>query len=329
MSAHHPRLWLAAGLLALLSGLGACNCNGSASSASEHDLEAAAQEADGTSTSGSEQSDEAAPSEDLYPEMDFGQLEAEDRKTFVSLAKSELCPCPQTTESLHKCLQGSGPCTRAKRSATIIARGLESGLSEQDIRDKVAQFVEQSKKQHEFELDGVPHKGPEDAPVRIIEFADFQCPHCRKASEMMSELLEEYDGRVVYYFKHFPLSGHDKSRVAARAAWAAQQQGKFWPMHDLIFEHQRNLSEEKFDQFARRLGLNFQKFKEDMNSQPASESVARDRQEAMDAGIKGTPAIFVNGQEYMGAVTKQGVKEMIESELEAADSSEDEESAED
>jgi len=318
MNAPNTHIWFAAGLLVLLSGLGACNCNGSASSASEHDLEAAAQQADAAESSGSaseESSGESAPSKDLYPEMDFGQLEVEDRKTFVSLAKSELCPCSQTTESLHKCLQDSGPCTRAKRSATIIARGLESGLSKQDIRDNVAQFVEKSEKQHDFNLESVPHKGPEDAPVRVIEFADFQCPHCRKASEMMKELLEEYDGKVVHYFKHFPLSGHGKARVAARAAWAAHQQGKFWPMHDLIFEHQRSLTEAKFDQFARRLGLNFQKFKKDMHSDEAKAMVKRDRQGAKNAGIKGTPAIFVNGREYMGQVTKQGVKEMIESEL--------------
>jgi protein-disulfide isomerase len=334
MSTYSYRIWIGAALTICLVGLGACKSNGSTPEAAAQDDQPQAEAAEAQQAKGESESSESAeengesggesagsagedeaPAADLYPGMNFGELDADQRQTFVSIAEMELCPCPNSDASLHACLQKKDKCGTAKRAATLIAAGIQKGLNEMDILDRLAKLVEQSKKSHDFDLSQAPHKGPEDAPVKVVEFADFQCPHCKRASQMMDEIAKEYDN-VAVYFKNFPLSGHGQASVAAKAAVAAQKQGKFWPMHDLLFKHQRSLSTEKIHSFARRIGLNATKFKKDMNSQEVGKRVAADRQEGMNAGIKGTPAIFINGQKYMGAMTKKGISEVIDVELE-------------
>lgn len=326
-----------AGALMLFSG-GACNCNGSNSGAAESDQDEkaaetrSAEESEEGDEEGAEKEEETvedAPPEDLYPGMEFSRLEPAERKTFVAVAEQELCPCADANASLHKCLkEDSAHCALAKRSATVIARAIRSGLSRDDVLDKLAEFLEESKREHQFSFEIVPKKGPEDAPVQIVEFADFQCPHCKRASELMGEIVEQYEGEVVHYFKHFPLSSHGQARMAARAATAAQMQGKFWPMHDLLFENQKGLSKRKVEEFARRLGLNFSKFQEDMASEEIGSVVERDRSEGLEANVSGTPALFINGRRYVGSLNKQGLSEAIEAELASSEGSSDGENGE-
>lgn len=325
MRSDDARIWMAAVVAVLLASIGACNCNGSAGNAAGSDQEATAESAQNEESNNSESNSEtgdeeseaesAAPAEDLYPGMKFGRLSPDERRTFVAVAKSELCPCPNAKESLHNCLQSKGSCAMAKRSATVVASAIKKGLNEKDVHGKLAEFVEKSRKVHEFELEDVPRKGPKDAAVRLVEFADFQCPHCKRAMSLMKEIRKKYPDQVAHYFKHFPLSGHGKARVAARAAVAANMQGKFWPMHDLLFKHQMSLSKDRIDRIARRIGLNFSKFKEDMESEAASKLVQRDRQEAVNAEVQGTPAVFINGRRYVGQLTEKGLSSAIESAL--------------
>jgi protein-disulfide isomerase len=112
----------------------------------------------------------------------------------------------------------------------------------------------------------------------------------------------------------FPL-GRPQSNPAARAALAAHKQGKFWPMHDLIYENQGSLSDEKYERFAQQIGLNVSKFKTDMASPEIAAQVARDRAEGEKAEISGTPAIFMNGRKYMGDASMEGLNEAIDEAL--------------
>lgn len=245
---HRHVFWLAALLVGLL---GACNCNGSNGEAADQDTtkggeataQASAEEpADDEPAEAAEAAE--APPADIYPDFNFGALRPEERKKFVKIAEAELCPCPEATASLHACLQDRQErCGLSMHVAALVAGGIREGYSETDILDKVAEFVDQAKTSYEFTLEGVPHQGgPVDAPVVLVEFADFQCPHCKEAAQMLPEVLEAFGDKVVMYYKHFPLSSHTASELAARASLAAHRQGKFWPMHDLLFEHQRTLS---------------------------------------------------------------------------------------
>jgi len=259
----------------------------------------------------------AAPSADVYPTIQLGELSDEDRRSFVSAAKEELCPCPDANSSLHKCLQSSGgTCSLARRAAMVMAQGFNTGASRSDVQSRVAKFLEQSDQKYDFELEGVPHKGPADAPVRIVEFADFQCPHCKRASSMLKEVMGQFDGGVVHYFKHYPLPAHEHAELAARASVAAHRQNKFWPMHDLLFENQSNLSRETVLSLARRIGLNVSKFKQDLGKQEVARQVQRDKQEGRSANVKGTPAIFINGRKHVGPRTADAVAQAVRAELE-------------
>ncbi len=314
--------WLAILALILLVPIGACNCNNSSSEAAKEDGETAKAE-----SAKADKDDEAAvkdaPPGDIYPGMNFGALSPKERIKFVDVAKAEVCPCPDAAESLHQCLQDEKTsCSLAKQVANMTAMGIRQGLNETDILDKIAEFTEAARKQHDFNLEGVPHKGPEDAPVTIVEFADFECPHCKSASALIDELSDKYGDKLAVYFKQFPLGSHGHSQLAARAALAAHEQGKFWQMHDLLFEHQRSLSPDKINTFARRLGLNVAKFKQDLKSQEIATAVASDRKDGDQAGITGTPAIFIDGRRYMGPTSADGLSQAIDAKLAEANKAE-------
>lgn len=305
------------------------HCNESSKDSADKDSKESQQKSEAVPSDDKEGDDESgeaaeAPAEDIYPEFNFGALSADQRRKFVSVAEQELCPCPGATESLHECLQDeSARCGLAMQAAVATAESVNQGLSETDTLNRVAEVVEAAKKKHEFDLADEPHKGPVDAPVVLVEFADFTCPHCKTAADVMAEVVETYPEDVVFYFKSFPLGSHQDGVLAATAAAAAHRQGKFWSMHDQLFEHQRSLTPEKIDRFAKMLGLNFSKFKKDMNSPEVAAEVQKDKQEGVQAGVKSTPTLYVNGHRYLGAKTVDAISARIDQELESGDESGD------
>jgi protein-disulfide isomerase len=161
-----------------------------------------------------------------------------------------------------------------------------------------------------------PQKGPDDALVTIVEFADYQCPYCEKAMGPLEEVLEDYEGDVRLVYKHFPLQMHPAAGPAARAAWAAQQQGKFWEMHRFLFEQKASLS--NLETKARELGLDLGKLQADLASKEASAAVDDDFKAGGMVGVTGTPHFFVNGHRFKGALDEGRWKAILDEELEAA-----------
>ncbi|MEM9454000.1 MAG: thioredoxin domain-containing protein [Myxococcota bacterium] len=156
-----------------------------------------------------------------------------------------------------------------------------------------------------------PQKGPDDALVTIIEFSDYECPFCQRAHEPLMDALEDNDD-VRLIFKHMPLPMHAQAIPAARAAWAAQQQGKFWPMHDHLFTAGGSLDE--IDDVARSLGLDVERFRTDMLSEAAGEAIEGDRYAAGLLGIGSTPHFVVNGRHIRGALARNHWDTVIEAE---------------
>ena len=146
-----------------------------------------------------------------------------------------------------------------------------------------------------------PVKGPKDAKVTIIEFSDFQCPYCKRGKETMDAVLKKYPKDVKVVFKHYPLPFHKEAEPSAKAAWAAQQQGKFWEFHDEMFENQDKLGSAFYLETAKKLKLDEKKFKADMNSSEAAAQVKLDADTGSKNGIQGTPGFFVNGVAVKGA----------------------------
>ena len=142
--------------------------------------------------------------------------------------------------------------------------------------------------------------GPAAAPVTIVEFTDFQCPFCRRAEDPLHQLLASSGKNVRVIYRSYPLDFHAHAQLAAEAALAAGDQGKFWPMHDLLFANQANLDRAHFDQFARQLELDVARFDADLDSGKFRAQVAADRVLGQRYGVDGTPFFFINGRPVSG-----------------------------
>ena len=149
-----------------------------------------------------------------------------------------------------------------------------------------------------FDLSGRPFKGKADAKVTVVAFSDFQCPYCSKATPAVEALIAAYPNDVKVYFMHFPLSFHERAAPAAVASECANQQGKFWSMHDKLFENQGGLTDENFLAYAEATGLDLPKFKTCQADPATRELVDDDMAQGTAAGVDGTPSFFINGVKY-------------------------------
>ena len=161
-----------------------------------------------------------------------------------------------------------------------------------------------------------PSWGNADAPVTIVEISDFQCPFCSRVEPTLKQVEKEYPGKVKIAWKHQPLvSIHPQAMPAALAAEAAREQGKFWQMHDKLFENQGALSSAPYERYARELGLDVQRFKSAYDSGKYRSRVEEDQRLAARLGIGGTPTMVVNGERVVGAVPFEQLKGIIDRKL--------------
>jgi protein-disulfide isomerase len=158
-------------------------------------------------------------------------------------------------------------------------------------------------------------KGPEKSPVTILVFSDFQCPFCERIKPVMDELLRLYPGKIRLVFKHLPLSIHPKAPLAHEAALAAAEQGKFWEMHDLIFENQQRMEPEDLSGHAKRLGLEMKAFQQALQSRRLKPWVDRDVTEAQGFGVSSTPVVLINGEKLVGARPLEHYTRIVDDEL--------------
>jgi len=166
-----------------------------------------------------------------------------------------------------------------------------------------------------IQLSGAPVRGNPEAPVTIVEYGDFQCPYCEKSRPTLKQILDTYPKEVRLVYKHFPLSFHREAMNAHRASLAAGEQGKFWEMHDLIFESPRQLAPEKMRAHAEKLGLDLAKFDADYASERVAKKIEADQAEGRKALVRGTPAFFVNGKMVSGAQPFEAFKREIDAAL--------------
>ena len=160
---------------------------------------------------------------------------------------------------------------------------------------------------------GSPFLGKEDAPVTLVVFSDFQCPFCSKVQPLLDEILKKNPDKLKIVFKHLPLQMHQQARPAALAAIAAQEQGKFWQMHDALFA-EKKLSKETIEKAAKDIGLDMDKFNKDLAGSVVQEKLKKDMVDAGKAGVGGTPTLFINGRQVKGRGTNV-LQEMIDQEL--------------
>lgn len=160
-----------------------------------------------------------------------------------------------------------------------------------------------------------PVTGPAEAPIEIVEFADFQCPYCRQVTPVIKQILAKYGDRVRFAWKDFPLPNHPDARPAAEAAQCARDQGQFWPYHDKLFAGQEALSVANLKQWAADLGMDAAKFNACFDGGTYRDLIEADLKEGTGYGVSSTPTVFVNGRAVVGAVPFEDFAVIVEEEL--------------
>jgi protein-disulfide isomerase len=163
-----------------------------------------------------------------------------------------------------------------------------------------ARPAEDPNKVYEITVGNSAVRGPANAKVTIVEWSDFQCPFCARAVPLVDQILEAYPNDVRFVFKNYPLPFHKSAMPAAKAAVAAGKQGKFFEMHDKLFESYNALSDAKFEEIAKEIGLDVAKWKADMESPEVQAQVVEEMKEAGKVGVRGTPTFFINGKKPAG-----------------------------
>lgn len=161
--------------------------------------------------------------------------------------------------------------------------------------------------------DNDPQRGPKEAKVTIVEFSDYQCPFCERFyQQTLPELLKDYGDKVRFAFKDFPLPMHPEAQKAHEAAHCAGDQGKYWEMHDVLFENRSSLSVEALKRYARNIGLSATKFDSCLESGKHEKTVKDDIRAARSVGVNGTPTFFINGERLVGAQPAEAFREKID-----------------
>lgn len=155
--------------------------------------------------------------------------------------------------------------------------------------------------------------GPDDARVTLVEYGDYECPYSRKGYRFAQMLLRHHEGLIRFVFRNFPLRKiHPHAQTCAEAALAAGEQGKFWEMHNLLFDNNRNLSKDKLFQFAEKIGLDVNRFKADLEQENFKKRVTEDFRSGVKSGVEKTPTFFVNGKKYKGELEYRGLESFVE-----------------
>jgi protein-disulfide isomerase len=256
-----------------------------------------------------------AQEEDI-PGIELAGLSPDEQQQFFRILDAAPSPCGKA-HSLRVSVKTDPACKRAPFAARYVKKLATAGLEDEQFLELYKHRYQQDKAQ-EFNVTGAPYEGVPDAPVKIVEFFDYSCPHCKMALPMLEDVAVHYPSDVVIYFMHFPLGGpgHPNSLFLARAAVAAAKQGKFREMHKKLFAAQgEDQSEPAIKQIAKAVGLDMAKFEADYNDPKTLALVESQRKQAEDAKIEGTPAIYINGRVYSDPHELEFIKSWIDEEV--------------
>jgi protein-disulfide isomerase len=255
------------------------------------------------------------------PGVDFKGLSSQQKASVLKVLREHGCSCGCSMK-LAECRIVDPGCAYSTNLAATAVAAIKAGKSESEA----LAAIDSSKWAHVQEpqllsdpvsipVAGAPAVGPANAPITLVEFSDFQCPYCSAAVGQLKEVLKLYPTQVKLIFKQFPLEIHPQADLAAAAAVAAHSQGKFWALHDAMFAHPESLSRKGILSLAQQNGLEVNRFENDIDSTVVRETVVRDVQDGNQAGVEGTPTVFINGQHYNGPITADALKQVIDSKL--------------
>jgi protein-disulfide isomerase len=242
------------------------------------------------------------------PGVDVSDLTESERASLQQLLEKFPSVCGKS-HSLLVSLRTDPKCRRSPIAARWLHKLLKDGFLPSEIEDKYQ--IRYLKQRFDIDTAGAAVRGDPKAPITLVEFSDFECPHCRMAEPMLKKVLEEFPS-VKLVFMNYPLPMHQNAPNAAAAALAAGKQNKFWAYHDKLFEHQDKLGPADLIQYAQELHLDLPRFQADMEG--ARVRVAKERSIGEKMEIDGTPAFFINGRRYNDANTVEAIRSWIEEE---------------
>lgn len=256
------------------------------------------------------------------PGIDLNGLTAAQKTAVLKLLREEDCSCGCGMK-LAECRVKDPSCTYSKGLSAILIKNIRDGKTPAQALASLKSsplakgpvprpLLEDPIK---LSIAGAPAKGPENARVTIVEFSDFECPYCSRAVGQVDALMKVFPNDIRLVYKQFPLSMHPHARFASLAALAANQQGKFWQMHDKLFANYHQLTREHITALAREIGLDIDKFNADLASGKLEPVLNKDLKDGEESGVDGTPAFFINGKHYNGPMEVSQVKPLIQAEL--------------
>ena len=204
----------------------------------------------------------------------------------------------------------------AQREKMLKEYYQKSGVKEKDSSPMRPPSYQLSKEVYNIKLGNSPRKGRKDAPVNLVVFTDFECIHCSTWAETLDTMLKTFPRDVKIVFKNYPLPYHKQAELAATAALAASEQGKFWEMHDLLFKNYNALSKEDIMDYAKSLEMDISKFKNSLKNNDLQKVINRDSAQGKTLGVQNAPTTFINGRRFVGSPPVSYIKGLIEDILE-------------
>jgi protein-disulfide isomerase len=257
----------------------------------------------------------APPADDSAPPpgVDLSKLDDFQRKVFFRVVNRESSACGKG-HSLIYSAKHDASCRASIYAVRYVAHLVDSGFTDSEISEKLEKRF-RTPRQKGIDVAAAPTKGIVTARVTIVEFVDYECPHCKHAQTLMKQLVDEYPADVRVCFKHFPLGGHTNSRLAAEGAVAAHKQGKFWPYNEKIWANSENLTPAIVEKAAKECSLDMARWRRDLESEAVKGRVQTDRSEGIDLRINATPSIYINGRKYDDPLEIASFKDWIDEEL--------------
>jgi protein-disulfide isomerase len=229
--------------------------------------------------------------------VDTGALTSREVADWSRAVSELLSPCADQPVSIEQCVNEGRACGACAPAARYLVEQVRRGRTRAQV-DAAYRARFAADQVHRIDLGDAPSKGAPDAPILIVEFADFECPACADKRPLLDKMLEEHSGKLRLVFKNFPLSMHPNAEKAARAGVAANRQGKFWQLHPLLFENQTDLSMGNVEKLAQKAGLDLVRFRQDRDSEATADAVARDRKQGEMLNLESTPSLFINGRKF-------------------------------
>jgi protein-disulfide isomerase len=244
--------------------------------------------------------------------VDLTKLDEFERKVFFRVLNKESSACGKA-HSLLQSVRTDKSCRKSLYAARYVARLVDGGFTDSEISESIQKRFR--KERVTLDLGDTPVKGNASAPVTIVEFVDYECPHCKHVQPVLRQILDEYHDEVKVLFKHYPLGGHTNARAAAEAATAAARQGKFWAYNDKLWAMSDSLTPAVMEQIAKEVGLDVAKWRADFESEAIKARVQKDRDQGEALAIAATPTIYINGRQFTDARDVDSLRDWINEEL--------------